>query len=54
VARRLGDYPVLAVILAIVGGVAVGYAWNKVVRWVLMRGNGDGKKRGADKIERVA
>ncbi len=54
VARRLGDYPVLAVVLAIVGGVAVGYAWNKVVRWVLMRGNGEGKKRRADKVERVA
>ncbi|WP_274642841.1 amino acid adenylation domain-containing protein [Pseudomonas serbica] len=54
VARRLGDYPVLSVVLAIVGGVAVGYAWNKVVRWVLMRGNGEGKKRRADKVERVA
>jgi amino acid adenylation domain-containing protein len=54
VARRLGDYPVLAVVFAIVGGVAVGYAWNKVVRWVLMRGNGEGKKRRADKVERVA
>jgi hypothetical protein len=54
VARRLGDYPLLAVVLAVVGGVAVAYVWNKVVRWVMMRGNGDGKKRGADKIERVA
>jgi hypothetical protein len=42
------------VVFAVVGGVAVAYVWNKVVRWVLMRGNGDGKKRRADKIERVA
>ncbi|MFJ2690292.1 amino acid adenylation domain-containing protein [Pseudomonas sp. NPDC087336] len=54
VARRIGDYPLLGVIFAVIGGVAVAYAWNKVVRWVLLRGNGDGKKRRADKIERVA
>jgi hypothetical protein len=54
VARRIGDYPLLGVVFAVVGGVAVAYVWNKVVRWVLMRGNGDGKKHRADKIERVA
>jgi len=54
VARRIGDYPLLGVIFAVVGGVVVAYAWNKVVRWVLMRGNFDAKKRRADKVERVA
>jgi hypothetical protein len=54
VARRIGDYPLLGVVFAVVGGVVVAYAWNKVVRWVMMRGNGEGKKRRADKVERVA
>ena len=54
VARRLNDSPVLAVVIAIVGGIVVGYAWNKFVRIVLMRFNGAEKKRRAQKIERVA
>jgi fucose 4-O-acetylase-like acetyltransferase len=54
VARRIGDYPLLGVVFAVVGGVVVAFAWNKVVRWVLMRGKGEGKKHRVDKIERVA
>jgi amino acid adenylation domain-containing protein len=53
-ARRLNDSPVLAVIIAILGGILVGYAWNKFVRIVLMRLNGAEKKRRSQKIERVA
>lgn len=52
VARRLGDVPGLDVVLAIIGGIVVAYAWNKAVRFVSMRWNG-GAKRSADKLERV-
>lgn len=52
VARRLGDVPGLDVVLAIVGGIVVTYAWNKGVRFVSMRWRG-GAKRSADKLERV-
>ena len=52
VARRLGDVPGLDVVLAIVGGIAVAYAWNKAVRFVSMRWSG-GAKRSAEKFERV-
>lgn len=52
VARRLGDVPGLDVVLAIIGGIVVAYAWNKAVRFVAMRWNGSAK-RSADKLERV-
>jgi amino acid adenylation domain-containing protein len=54
VARRINDSPVLAVVIAIVGGIVVGYAWNKFVRIVLMRWSGAERKRRAQKVERVA
>lgn len=54
VARRIVDQPVFAVVIAIVGGIAVGYVWNKGARRVLMRWSGGGKKSRAEKIERVA
>lgn len=52
VARRLGDVPGLDVVLAVVGGIAVAYAWNKAVRFASMRWSG-GAKRSAEKFERV-
>jgi len=52
VARRLGGLPGLDVVLAIVGGIIVAYAWNKGVRFVSMRWS-TGGKRSADKLERV-
>lgn len=54
VVRRFSDNPALAVVIAIIGGVVVGYVWNKSVRMVLMRWNGAAKRSAADKIERVA
>ncbi|MDZ3992076.1 amino acid adenylation domain-containing protein [Pseudomonas sp. Teo4] len=54
VARRLFDQPVFAVVLAIAGGVLVGYCWNKVVSFAVMRWNGLGQKRRADTAEPVA
>lgn len=53
-ARRIDDTPALAVVVAIIGGIGVGYAWNKLVRIVLMRWSGSGQKGRAGKIERVA
>ena len=53
-ARHIVDLPALAVVVAIVGGIGVGYVWNKVVRIVLVRWNGASKKGGADTVERVA
>ncbi|MHC8367185.1 amino acid adenylation domain-containing protein [Pseudomonas sp. ZT5P21] len=53
-ARHIVDLPALAVVIAIVGGVGVGYAWSKGVRIVLMRWNRGKKKTTADTIERVA
>ncbi|MHC8320761.1 amino acid adenylation domain-containing protein [Pseudomonas sp. GB2N2] len=43
VARHIVDQPAVAVVVALAGGVGVAYAWNKVVRVVLMRWN-KGKK----------
>ena len=54
VARRIIDQPAFSVLLAIVGGVAVGYCWNWVVRGVLMRWNRGRKKYLEDTVERVA
>jgi len=54
IARRIDDAPALAVVIAIVGGIGVGYAWNKLLRIVLLRWNGGPRKGRADKIERVA
>jgi hypothetical protein len=53
-ARRIDDTPAVAVVIAIIGGIGVGYAWNKLVRIVLMRWNGGAQKGRAGKIERVA
>jgi len=53
-ARHVYDQPMLAVVFAIVGGIGVAYAWNKVVRVILMRWNGGEKKSRPDTIERVA
>lgn len=53
-ARRIDDAPVLAVVIAIVGGIGVGYAWNKLLRIALLRWNGGAQKGRADKIERAA
>jgi hypothetical protein len=50
----VADQPALAVVLAIVGGIAVAYAWNKGVRIVLMRWNRRKNKAAADTLERVA
>ena len=52
--RHVVDQPVVAVIVAIVGGIGVAYAWNKVVRVVLMRWNKGRKKTAAQTVERVA
>ncbi|MEJ5056704.1 MULTISPECIES: amino acid adenylation domain-containing protein [unclassified Pseudomonas] len=52
--RHLYDQPVLAVVIAVVGGIAVGYAWNKGVRILVLLWNRGGKKRSPDTIERVA
>lgn len=54
VARRISDQPALAVVIAIVGGIGVGYVWNKFARVVLMRWSGGGKRGTAEKVERVA
>lgn len=54
VARRIFDQPAFSVILAIVGGVVVGYCWNKVVQVVLMRWNRSRNKRGVEAVEPVA
>ncbi|MFY0729819.1 amino acid adenylation domain-containing protein [Pseudomonas sp. NFX15] len=54
IARRIDGAPALAVVIAIIGGIGVGYAWNKLVRIVLMRCNGGTEKGRAEKIERVA
>ncbi|AVD90316.1 amino acid adenylation domain-containing protein [Pseudomonas sp. SWI44] len=54
VARRLFDHQAFAVVLAIVGGVLVGYCWNWAVRVVVMRWNGSGQKRRVDTAEPVA
>lgn len=54
VARHIADQPALAVILALVGGVGVGYVWNKAVRVLLMRWNKGRRKAGAETVERVA
>ncbi|MEG0860678.1 MAG: amino acid adenylation domain-containing protein [Pseudomonas sp.] len=53
VARRIIDQPAFSVVLAIVGGVVVGYCWNKLVQVALLRLN-RGRKRPADTVERVA
>ncbi|VVN02333.1 D-alanine--poly(phosphoribitol) ligase subunit 1 [Pseudomonas fluorescens] len=52
-ARRIVDQPMVGVIVAIVGGIAVAYAWNKVVRVVLLHWNKSRKKAAADTVERV-
>ncbi|MVV51719.1 amino acid adenylation domain-containing protein [Pseudomonas sp. PB120] len=54
VARHIINQPALAVVFAVVGGIVVGYSWNKFVRIVLLRWNRGGKKSSADTIERVA
>lgn len=53
-ARHIVDLPALSVVIALVGGVGVGYVWNKVVRITLMRWNRGKKKTSADTVERVA
>ena len=53
VAKRIIDQPVFAVILAIVGGVVVGYCWNTLVRVVVMRWNRGAKKGAVDTAERA-
>lgn len=53
-ARHIVDLPALSIVIALVGGVGVGYVWNKVVRIVLMRWNRGKKKTSADTVERVA
>lgn len=53
IARHLTHQPTFAVALALVGGVVVGFVWNKAVRQVLLRWN-RGKKTAADTVERVA
>jgi hypothetical protein len=53
-ARRIVDVPALSVVIAVVGGIAVGYVWNKVVRFVLTHFNGGKKKSSEESIERVA
>lgn len=53
-ARHIVDVPALSVVIAIVGGVGVAYAWNKFVRIVLMRWYRGKKKTSADTVERVA
>lgn len=53
-ARHIVDVPALSVVVALVGGVGVGYVWNKVVRIVLMRWNRGKKKASVDAVERVA
>lgn len=50
VAQRLLDQPVFALLLCLVGGVVVGYCWNRVVRWVMTRWGG----RGARQREKAA
>ncbi len=54
IARRIDGAPALAVVIAIIGGIGVGYAWNKLLRIVLMHWNGGAGKGRAEKIERVA
>lgn len=54
VGRRIFDQPAFSVVLAIVGGVVVGYCWNKVVQVGLTRWNRGKNKRAADTLERVA
>jgi surface polysaccharide O-acyltransferase-like enzyme len=54
VARHLYDQPALAVVIAIAGGIAVGYAWNKGVRILVLLWNKGAKKTRPDTIERVA
>jgi hypothetical protein len=53
-ARHVVDLPGVAVVFAVVGGIGVAYGWNKVVRIVLVRWSGVGKKSGSDTVERVA
>ncbi|MCG8293199.1 amino acid adenylation domain-containing protein [Pseudomonas entomophila] len=51
VAQRVLDQPVFALLLCLVGGVVVGYCWNRGVRWVMTRwGRGRGK-RPVDTVE---
>ncbi|MDR2307913.1 MAG: amino acid adenylation domain-containing protein [Paucimonas sp.] len=54
VARRVSGQPLVAVALAITGGVLVGYCWNKALRLVLARWGRGRKKREADAVEPVA
>lgn len=53
VAKRIAEQPVLGVVLAIVGGVAVAYAWNKGVRVLVMLWSRGKKKAAVDSLERV-
>lgn len=53
VAKRIAEQPMLGVVLAVVGGVCVAYAWNKGVRILVLLWN-RGKKGRPDSIERVA
>ncbi|MBH3426476.1 amino acid adenylation domain-containing protein [Pseudomonas alkylphenolica] len=54
IARRIFDQPAFAVVLAVIGGVVVGYCWNKGVRIVMLSWNKGRNKRLADSVERVA
>ncbi|MEX3773115.1 amino acid adenylation domain-containing protein [Pseudomonas sp. MYb118] len=53
VAKRIAEQPVLGVVLAIVGGVCVAYAWNKGVRMLVLLWNRGKKKNDVDAMERV-
>ncbi|MFJ4349225.1 amino acid adenylation domain-containing protein [Pseudomonas sp. NPDC089401] len=53
VARRIGDQPLLAVALALVGGVAVGLAWSAISRAVLLRCGRGRRKAAAQVLEQV-
>ncbi|NIE73363.1 amino acid adenylation domain-containing protein [Pantoea sp. Ap-967] len=54
VARRISDQPLLAVALALVGGIVVGLCWNTFSRAVLLRCGIGRKKPAADALGRIA
>ncbi|BBH46320.1 amino acid adenylation domain-containing protein [Pseudomonas sp. KU43P] len=54
VARRISDQPLLAVVLAIVGGVLVAYCWNLAIRLALKRWSRARRKRLAQALEPAA
>jgi len=54
VARRISDQPLVAVAVAIVGGILVAYCWNASLGLLLKRWSRARKKRAADTLEPVA